>query len=571
MALAITTDNNLFRLQGQAFCRDWVLDTPANRKALVVFLRLLRDSDGNPLYTHQELALVVDSGNRQAASNHFESFLACGRDAFLSRKRKVNSRVVDAVLTELLDDPLRKISALTVRVNQRLGRTDLSEANINTALESISIKQIRPELLRRLENGLAHYKEDYRLSEMMSELSSRPVTAAVSSGIVSSGIVSSVAVIGSDISPCDDGMQLSDPTAIRALLTDPTTNENATTNEANTALTTIATPLKWVCFMMALYYHGVSLALLGKWCHVHKTTVLRWIMSLSLCLWPIVYCWIKQQVKGNIVSLDEKWLKIKGQWHYWFVVLDKESGLPLVTSLLASKSKWSIEWIGIKLKRLKKMPRVLITDGMLGYDCLLKLDQRIKHILCHFHHQKGIIRYLKQRCQEKQISEKQLPALKQEMKKVLQTKDKRTVKRRLAKLKEMKIGKCQLAIQQWLSDTEKKLSQLLPSVGSKRIPRTNNAIERFFRAFNRFYQSKSGFSTVASAKRELIFFLLMYLFVKQPSTAKAPIEKIMPQAKNMPFYQLVNDPIMILMKPDGVKQKENMAAFRTQTKLLDQV
>jgi len=103
------------------------------------------------------------------------------------------------------------------------------------------------------------------------------------------------------------------------------------------------------------------------------------------------------------VNIDEKWLKIKGKWHYWFVVLDKETGLPLISSLMASKSKWSLRWIAEKLKQLKKIPRILITDGMLGYDCLLDIDQRIKHILCHFHHQQGVTPYLKEHLEKEEI------------------------------------------------------------------------------------------------------------------------------------------------------------------------
>jgi hypothetical protein len=39
------------------------------------------------------------------------------------------------------------------------------------------------------------------------------------------------------------------------------------------------------------------------------------------------------------------------------------------------------------------------------------------------------------------------------------------------------------------------------SVGIVRIPTTTNAIERFFRAFNRFYKVRCGFFSVLSASR----------------------------------------------------------------------
>jgi hypothetical protein len=245
--------------------------------------------------------------------------------------------------------------------------------------------------------------------------------------------------------------------------------------------------------------------------------------------------------------------------------LDKDTGLPLIYSLLASKSKWSLRWIGTILMKLKKIPKIIITDGMLGYDCLLDLDKRIKHILCHFHHQQGVTHYLKNHFEEEQI-----PKRKKAMKKVLQTSDKRVarneaIKRRFTLLKKFAQ---KLGIEKWVLDTEKKLPKLLPSVGSKKIPKTNNAIERFFRAFNRFYKVRCGFFSQISAKRELIFFMLMYIFIKQPQTGKAPLEAIMPEAYEMPFYKLVNDPIAILFNNDIVNQKIKMADFSYKEVLL---
>ena len=96
----------------------------------------------------------------------------------------------------------------------------------------------------------------------------------------------------------------------------------------------------------------------------------------------------------------------------------------------------------------------------------------------------------------------------------------------------------------------------------QKFPKTNNAIERFFRSFNQFYKRRCGFFSFISAKRELICFLVMYLFVQQPGTRKAPIELIMPQVRNMPFYQLVNDPLGCLLKLQNVKQYGNMAGNR---------
>ncbi len=176
----------------------------------------------------------------------------------------------------------------------------------------------------------------------------------------------------------------------------------------------------------------------------------------------------------------------------------------------------------------------------------------VKRFLCHFHYQQGITRWLKKRFHDKE----EIAARKKKMKRVLQTNDKRTVRRRLQKLKE---SSQELGISEWVEQTEKKLLKLLPSVGSVCIPRTTNAIERFFRAFNQFYKKRCGFFTVISAKRELILFLVMYVFIRQPESGKAPIESIMPDAREMPFYKLINDPLVTVMGVENVNRNVKMA------------
>ena len=61
----------------------------------------------------------------------------------------------------------------------------------------------------------------------------------------------------------------------------------------------------------------------------------------------------------------------------------------------------------------------------------------------------------------------------------------------------------------------------------------------------------------------------MYLFIKRPETGKAPVEAIMPEAKMMPFYKIVNDPILLLMNTEIVKQKGKMADFLLKESLLE--
>lgn len=518
----VEVDGPRFRVRTAKFSTQWLPDTSSNRHLTVVWLRLLRDEDDKPCCTLQELAVLVGSANRQAASQHLEDFRQCGEDfrAFVLRKRKVDATVVDGVLRELLQTPLAGPTELVARVNAQLGRDDLTAANIESALEQISCVPVLRVLRRQLEAGHVQYQEAWLLTEL---LENWPLPAALPA---SWGVPS-----------CDGGMRLADPTALTALVT------------PELPLAQVPGSLCWLTFLMTLFYWNVPLSVLGRWCGVHKTTILRWVLGLALALWPLISRWLGERVHASMVYVDEKWLKIRGRWHYWFVVLDVRTELPVLAALLPSRGQWACRWVDRQLRQLKQVPQVLITDGLQAYAHLVP---GAKHVLCRFHHQQGVTHWLKQHF----ATEAEIDARKPAMKRLFQTRDKRTVRRRLARLRERA---AELGITPWVTAVEARLPQLICSVGSVRLPSTSNAVERFFRAFQRFYRTRGGFHTVHSAKRELLLFLVVYLFTQQATPGRAPIEAILPEARSMPLYRLINDPFRALQEWESVKLEATMA------------
>jgi len=518
----VEVDGPRFRVRTAKFSTQWLPDTPSNRHLTVVWLRLLRDEDDKPCFTLQELAALVGSANRQAASQHLEDFRQCEEDfrAFVLRKRKVDATVVDGVLQELLQTPLAGPTELVARVNAQLGRDDLTAANIERALEQISCVPVLRTLRRQLAAGHVQYQEAWLLTELLENLP-LPATPPAGWGVPSR----------------DRGMRLADPTALAALVT------------PELPLAQVPGSLCWLTFLMTLFYWNVPLSVLGRWCGVHKTTILRWVLGLALALWPLISRWLGERVHASMVHVDEKWLKIRGRWHYWFVVLDVPTELPVLAALLPSRGQWACRWVGRQLRQLKKVPQVLITDGLQAYAYLVP---GAKHVLCRFHHQQGVTHWLKQHF----ATEAEINARKPAMKRLFQTRDKRTVRRRLARLRERAAD---LGITPWVTAVEAKLPQLICSVGSVRLPSTSNAVERFFRAFQRFYRTRGGFHTVHSAKRELLLFLVVYMFTQHATTGQAPIEVIIPEAQRMPLYRLINDPFRALQERASVKPEATMA------------
>jgi len=522
--LKVIKDNNKIKIESNIINIDWISDTPTNRKVLIIFLRLLHKKKGEKYFSFKELSKIVNSENRQAASQYVEEFRnSCNKDLsiFLTKKKKLNNVVYEVVLSELLKEPMISTKELTIKTNQKLSRNDITETNIRTLLDRIPYGKIRKIIKKEIKSGKAHYNEIYLLKKLFNAEETKEK-------------------INSNINE----KKVCVPRNVQKLL------------DSNNSVKDINPKFQIVIFCMTLYYYGVHLFVLGQWLNVYKTTVLRWIISLSESLWLIINNWVYKKIKSTTSYIDEKWIKIRGKWHYWFVVIDKKTEIPVFSKLLPSRSKWSCRWIGLKLKQLGRLPETIITDGLPGYSHI----KNVKHLLCLFHYQQTITKWAKKHF----TNLKELSFKKKMMKKTFQTKDKRTVMRRFNKLKN---NAKKLGIEIWIKFTEKKLTKLLPVIGSKKFPTTSNCIERFFGNFNRFYKIRRGFHSIKSTKKELIFFLVMYLFIKQ-TNGKAPIEKIIPNVTKMPFYILVNNPIKAFNSILNVKLSDKMACFSESDSLL---
>lgn len=516
----------------------------SNKKLGLILLRMLKDpQSGKAIYTYQQIADAFGYADRRNVHNYWQEFVACeGKFLdYLLRKRKVDLTVVEAVKEELQSDILLSLSGLCARTNQRLGRSDLTPANIQAAMEQISCTVIRNEVVARWEAGSFHPKEEVVLEEALSALQEQEPEHR-------DRVVEILSKVG--IKPIeaqeDEVVQKGQWEAAADLL------------KPDLPVSSLSERSRQMVFALNLYYWNVPLSRIGWWLGIGKSTVYGWVIGLALALWAIISGWLVSRVKASRVYIDEKWLKICGKWHYWFVALDQATGLPLFGHLLPTRTKGACRLFLIKLKRLGKYPLMIMTDGLAAYSySIAKVFPQAKHVLCLFHYQQAVTRWVKKHLSC--LKPEEVQQVKKKMKQVTQTQDVRTVKRRLKKL-ESEDKKSKWGIGSWITLAWGNLCLLIPALRSNGYPKTTNEIERFFRVFQRFYKTRGGFYSVMSAKRELILFFVVYLFTQQTTTGKAPIEAIVPQACRMPFYRLLNYPFEYgLAIPYNNKNLEKMA------------
>jgi len=531
-----------FRVVAQGFSTAWMEDTPSNRKGMVIFLRSLRDALGKSLFTYDQLAQVLESPNRQAAHEHLQEFEECGGDLgdFLVRKRKVDREVVEAVEAEFRGDVWVGMEALAERVNARLGREDLTASNMVTALDQVSGWKVRRWFLGVVVRGEAHFKEGYVVSRLFGWVSSGIGKEALGTaeGILESLDQATEPMGGEawDLALRDQDLQVQE----RLL------EEQEVTSEGLASIWESA--LGGVLLAFALYLQGVSLSEIGSWLGVDKSTVCRWFSQLG----PVCWSWFQaQQVAfSGKVEVDEKWIKIAGVWWYLFAAVDAVTGYPLHLALYPSNGGNYCRLFLLELKQLGYAPMLIITDGWNAYvRAISEVFPQAEHLLCRFH----VLRSLFRRLRKAGVWESKVWKL---AGKLFRTRDKRTVRRRVARLCGWveALGKGEV-----VSGLLEKLSQVLPAVGSTWRPSTANGVERFFGAFDRFYLVKGPFCDLASANKHLHLFVLWYLLRVGAKGQACPFERAGGEVARLPLYHLLNRPKVGMLR-ERMAQQYRLAA-----------
>lgn len=523
--LTVETHDGMYHIRSQELYLQFP-STEKNTRVLWLLLRACHHPDtGNPLFTYEQIAKAFGQKSRQHIQNFDGAFKACGSDILssLQRQCQVDDAVVDAVAALLRQFPLAPATELCPLVQERLSRPDLTPSNIRKAIQQVPCSVIRPLLQRQWEQGECHPKEALILQRALATLQETSSSPA-------SSVAATLRELGVEPSDPDSAqeVQQQQAEAVPLLLT------------ARASLSQIPENIRRMVVAFTVYYWNVPLSRLALWMGVSPATGLNWTTGPAVVVYPIVARWIVMKTKALSLAVDETWLKIHKQWHYWFVGGDEATGLPVGMALLSTRTTWACAWFLLTLKRLGLRPQAIITDGLKSYATPIRpLFPSGTHVLCLFHHQQGVTRWLRDHAGE--LPKAVVATLKRKMKRVVQTCDPRTVRRRLARLS-TEDGAQDCGLEDWISQTEQKLDRLKPALRENAFPRTTNSLERFFRAFQRFYKTRGGFYSVRSAQRELMLVVVGYGFTVQPGTGMAPIEQIVPHAKQMPFYQIVNAP-----------------------------
>ena len=514
-------------------------DTWANRRSLMIVLRCLRAATGRPLVSFEQLAEKMDYADRRNVHNYWMEFEACGGDleAFLVRRKKVDAEVVARCEQLWQAHPLWSVAQVYEAYRQRWPEqgSELSETNIRTAGHQISFLKLQQVLRRQLQEGKVSYPEEVLVEQLFELAAVGAQTRAKETGSASRLPEGLEAVSAQGTAP--DLSEASSPAVVEEIEASLLAGDSSPSALAGLWEGTTG----WRMLMFVLYYHNVSLSVLGKLFGVHKTTVMRWLEPLARVNWQGVVQQGKRFFSGT-VAIDEKWVQIQGKWWYLFVAVDHVSGFPLHAKLLPSNAGDYCRLFLLQLKALGYQPQVIITDGWEAYvEAIAYVFPRAQHLLCRFHALRAAFRRLRKKVKNGKERQRFVTPLKT----LFHTASKRTVQRRMDKLQEQAQGTPAEGVMTRLAA---KLPKLLPAVGSTFRPSTSNAAERFLGAFDRFYQAKGPFQSQASAEKHLALFLLGYVFetysaeAAQQRQGYCPLQLAGYSVASIPLFHLLNRP-----------------------------
>ena len=531
-------------------------DTGSNRRGLMIFLRCLRTAEGRPVVTFERLAEALGYADRRNVHNFWMEFEACGGDleAFLVRRKKVDAEVVARCEQLWQAHPLwtaAQVQAEYVRRWPEQGAS-LSEANIATAGHQVDFLAIQHRLRRQWQEGQVSPQEPVLIEQLLALASVGAQVQAKEAPSVTPlpEMVAAVLAQGEvpDLGVASPSQRVAE---VEAALLQGETSPSALAHlwEGTTG---------WLMLMFVLYYHGLSLSVLGKLFGVHKTTVMRWLEPLAQVQWQGLVQQGKRFFSGT-VAVDEKWVAVEGKWWYLFVAVDQVSGFPLHTALLPSNATDYCQLFLLQLQALGYQPKVIITDGWEAYvSAIAAVFPGAQHLLCRFHALQAAFRRLRAQVRDWKERQRWIAPLKQ----LFHTPSKRTVRRRMAKLQRQAQGSSAEGVMARLAA---KLPRLLPAVGSTFRPSTSNAAERFLGAFERFARAKGPFQSRASAEKHLALFLLGYVFETYSAEASAahqgqcPLQLAGYQVASIPLFHLLNRPNLLPLRRRLVEGYANAA------------
>jgi transposase-like protein len=253
-------------------------------------------------------------------------------------------------------------------------------------------------------------------------------------------------------------------------------------------------------------------------------TVYRWVTAYGGQLLPVAAIFGVVRCSG-IVGIDEKYVlvpkndkpqaKMK-RWCYVSMAVDCYTYDLLHIAIYAHRNEAGSRAFLLDLRAKGYRPRTVVTDLWPGYAALIAdIFPQATHQECIFHALQEVQRLIKTIYgPDYRQTAPQAVALKKAIYRIFDARSRRTAQHRyqtVIKLRDDYLSQSQ-EVAALFTFLEHHWPKLVNAMGSRTIPKTNNATELVIRRFDQHYQNFCGFDSLASAQLFLTLFEQSYRF-----------------------------------------------------------
>lgn len=264
---------------------------------------------------------------------------------------------------------------------------------------------------------------------------------------------------------------------------------------------------------------------------VAASTVYRWVRAWGEGLIPMGALLGVVRSSG-VVGVDEKYVLVpknnkragkKKRWMYVYAAVDVYTYDLLHIAIYPYCTRASAQAFLLALRAKGYHPRVLVTDLREDYGpAIAAVYPGAEHHECIFHAEQAVGRMLRQIYgKDYEVGHPEIEALRQEIVRIFQARTKRTAQRRHERIQERQseLVASEPQVEGVFNLLEKHWPKLVNGIESRRIPRTNNAVEQVISRFDQYYQNYRGFESITTAEAFLGVFEKVYRLT--PFTADA--------------------------------------------------
>jgi len=245
--------------------------------------------------------------------------------------------------------------------------------------------------------------------------------------------------------------------------------------------------------------HGIQVAL---------TTVMRWLKKAGEeCVRAFDLCTLEDW--SQPLCIDEKWIKVRGDWNYAFTAAGTGITDLLAVDLFHHKDRQAMKTFLLQVKAMGFRPRSVITDLLLGYETVVgEVFPHSKYSQCVLHAARDARRIVRQSLPEdgEQGWRKRLTRA---IRVLFASTSSTQVKKRYARFMQLK-DRAPKAVQSVFDMVQKYYPKLCQLVVNRDLPRTTNAVERAISELEYCYHHTKGFSSFYHAQFFLKAFQVYY-------------------------------------------------------------